>query len=218
VARPGRVGARQCGAMLRCIIPGAAARRMCQMGKASAMISTRCDCTARRPANPGYRFARDAPESCKRIGRLAFIMLTFRSIRPAWLFVAVGALTACAADRPTAPQAGTAAAHAQLESARTMFASGRYGDVIRMVATSDQLAAAPTEVRVEALKLQAFSYCVSKYRRLCEDGFVRILHVDPSFDLQPAERGHPLWGPAFRSAKSAMTPAQGVAPAARGAP
>lgn len=145
-------------------------------------------------------------------------MLTFRSIRPAWLFLAVGALTACAGDRPAAPQADTAAAQAQLESARTMFDSGRYGDVIRMVATSDQLASAPTEVRVEALKLQAFSYCVNKYRRLCEDGFVRILHAEPSFDLLPAERGHPLWGPAFRSAKAAMTPARYDVPAAPGAP
>lgn len=179
-------------------------RRIWPRAAPSAMISARCACTVRRLET---LVVGGAPESCKWIGRPAFAMLTCRSIRPALLFLAAGALAACTAIQPPATPAA-AAAHAQLDRVRTLFADGKYGDVIRTVATSDQLAAAPAGVQVEALKLQAFSYCVSGYRRLCEDGFIRILLIQPSFDLPAAERGHPQWGPAFRSAKTALTPAR----------
>jgi len=29
--------------------------------------------------------------------------------------------------------------------------------------------------------------------------------LNPSFDLTPAEAGHPVWGPVFRSAKSKVS-------------
>jgi hypothetical protein len=86
---------------------------------------------------------------------------------------------------------------------RSEYAAGNYGDVIRIVATSAPLAEAPDDVRIEALKLQAFSYCVTKYTQLCEDGFVRILRIEPSFVLAPNEAGHPLWGPVFKQAQAA---------------
>ena len=59
--------------------------------------------------------------------------------------------------------------------------------VIRRVARSDELAAAPKAVRIEAFKLQAFSYCVSNYTQLCEDAFVRILHLDPVSRWRPTK-------------------------------
>jgi hypothetical protein len=121
----------------------------------------------------------------------------------------LAALAGCAVPTPAAePQPPTQAALEQLQQVRDKYLAGKYGDVIRSVATSNELAAAPASVRVEALKLQAFSYCVSNYRELCEDGFLRILQIDPSFELAPGEQGHPQWGPAFRSAKTAMTPAR----------
>ncbi|WP_459615754.1 TssQ family T6SS-associated lipoprotein [Bordetella sp. 2513F-2] len=90
-----------------------------------------------------------------------------------------------------------------LEQVRASYDAGRYGDVIREVARSDVLADAPKSIRVEALKLQSFSYCVNNYRVLCEDGFRRILAIDPTFTLAPAEAGHPQWGPAYQAARGA---------------
>ena len=78
----------------------------------------------------------------------------------------------------------------------------RYGDVIRTVATSDTLATSTKAVRIEAYKLQAFSYCVSRYPQLCQDSFSRILALDPAFVLAPNEAGHPVWGPAFQRAQA----------------
>jgi hypothetical protein len=91
-----------------------------------------------------------------------------------------------------------------LRQVRQDYAAGDYGSVIRTVATSGPLAEAPPAVRVEALKLQSFSYCVTDHTQLCQDGFVRILRIEPSFTLTPNEAGHPVWGPAFRRAQAAV--------------
>lgn len=119
----------------------------------------------------------------------------------------LAALAACSTPSPTAtqPAAPTQAALDQLQQVRDAYGAGKYGEVIRSVATSNELAAAPPVVLTEALKLQAFSYCVSGYQKLCEDDFVRILAIDPSFELAPAEQGHPKWGPAYRGAKASYT-------------
>ncbi|ARP87829.1 TssQ family T6SS-associated lipoprotein [Bordetella genomosp. 9] len=106
----------------------------------------------------------------------------------------IAALGGCAGPTPAARQA--------LQQVRDDYAAGDYGGVIRAVATSDELARAPDALRVEALKLQSFSYCASRYTRLCEDGFVRILRIDPDFRLAPNEAGHPMWGPAFERAQT----------------
>ncbi|MFC4279073.1 TssQ family T6SS-associated lipoprotein [Achromobacter aloeverae] len=121
----------------------------------------------------------------------------------------VSALAAC--TLPAVQPQGTPPTQAALDAlqrVRDQYQAGHYGEVIRGVATSADLAGAPTAIQVEAIKLQAFSYCVSNYRKLCEDSFLRILQIDPSFELAPNEQGHPQWGPVFRSAKAAMTPAR----------
>lgn len=108
------------------------------------------------------------------------------------------ALLAACASTPS-PQAIDA-----LQQVRDEYAASRFGAVIRTVATSDALATAPRPMRVEALKLQAFSYCVTDYRELCEDSFIRILQLQPSFQLAPNEIGHPQWGPAFQAAQASQ--------------
>ncbi|MGV2864188.1 TssQ family T6SS-associated lipoprotein [Achromobacter sp. ESBL13] len=112
-------------------------------------------------------------------------------------------LAGCAgisSQKPESPP--TADALAQLQQVRDTYGAGRYGEVIRTVATSDTLASSTKAVRIEAYKLQAFSYCVSRYTQLCEDSFARILALDPAFELAPNEAGHPSWGPVFQRARS----------------
>ena len=57
--------------------------------------------------------------------------------------------------------------------------------------------------QVTAHKYLAFIHCVSKRDRQCRAHFRSALEIDPNFDLQPAEAGHPMWGPVFRSVKKA---------------
>nr|WP_211485637.1 TssQ family T6SS-associated lipoprotein [Achromobacter ruhlandii] len=112
-------------------------------------------------------------------------------------------LAGCAGLPASAPeQPPTPEALEQLQRVRDQYSAGQYGEVIRGVARSDELAASSKAVRIEAYKLQAFSYCVSRYTQLCEDSFSRILQIDPNFELAPNEAGHPVWGPVFQRAKS----------------
>lgn len=55
--------------------------------------------------------------------------------------------------------------------------------------------------KVNAYKYLAFIHCISSREKLCREYFKKALALDPNFDLTPAEAGHPLWGPAFRSVK-----------------
>lgn len=56
--------------------------------------------------------------------------------------------------------------------------------------------------QVRAYKYLAFIHCVSSREKMCRNYFRKALEIDPKFDLEPAEAGHPIWGPVFRSVKS----------------
>ena len=61
--------------------------------------------------------------------------------------------------------------------------------------------------KVAAHKYLAFSYCVTNRRTLCRQQFVDAIKIDPLFQLEPAEKTHPIWGPEFDRAKvQASTP------------
>lgn len=55
--------------------------------------------------------------------------------------------------------------------------------------------------QVTAHKYLAFIHCVSRRERQCRTHFGSALKLDPAFELKPAEAGHPMWGPVFRSVK-----------------
>ncbi|GAO35531.1 hypothetical protein SCT_0921 [Sulfuricella sp. T08] len=52
-----------------------------------------------------------------------------------------------------------------------------------------------------AHKYLAFIHCLSNREKQCRDEFRKALEKDHKFDLDPAEAGHPIWGPVFRSVK-----------------
>jgi Tfp pilus assembly protein PilF len=56
--------------------------------------------------------------------------------------------------------------------------------------------------RVKAHKYLAFIACVSGQQLTCREEFGIALELDPKFDLEPAEAGHPIWGPVFKSVKA----------------
>ena len=56
--------------------------------------------------------------------------------------------------------------------------------------------------KIKAYKYLAFIHCVSGRDAMCRDYFKKALEIDPNFNLDAAEAGHPIWGPSFRSVKS----------------
>lgn len=55
---------------------------------------------------------------------------------------------------------------------------------------------------VDAYKHLAFIDCASSRERQCREAFRQALAIDPAMELAPAEAGHPVWGPIFRSMKA----------------
>jgi Tfp pilus assembly protein PilF len=56
--------------------------------------------------------------------------------------------------------------------------------------------------RVKAHKYLAFIACVSGQPITCREEFGIALDLDPKFTLDPAEVGHPIWGPVFQNLKA----------------
>lgn len=65
-----------------------------------------------------------------------------------------------------------------------------------------ETAASSKQEKIKAYKYLAFIQCVSGRETMCRDYFKKALEVDQNFNLDAAEAGHPIWGPAFRSVKS----------------
>lgn len=82
------------------------------------------------------------------------------------------------------------------------YKEGNYKEATRLLeeASSKGLRAKSDQVKVH--KYLAFIYCVTGQKKKCESEFGSAFKVDPNFDLQPAEAGHPMWGPVFRSVKA----------------
>jgi Tfp pilus assembly protein PilF len=60
----------------------------------------------------------------------------------------------------------------------------------------------PVKQRANAHKHLAFIQCSWGQERECRDEFRKALAADPKLQLAPAEAGHPVWGPIFRSLKT----------------
>ncbi len=56
--------------------------------------------------------------------------------------------------------------------------------------------------RVKAHKYLAFIACVSGQQLTCREEFSIALELDPAFELDAAESGHPIWGPVYKSTKA----------------
>lgn len=88
-----------------------------------------------------------------------------------------------------------------------LYNEGDFDGAIRRLSARD-LNNGPLATRLTAIKYTAFSYCVTGRPTQCRQSFDKALRLDPSFDLDPGEQGHPLWGPVFAKAKQAAVPRQ----------
>jgi len=58
--------------------------------------------------------------------------------------------------------------------------------------------------KIKAHKYLAFIYCISSRTGLGGEEFKKAFELDPEFELDKAEAGHPIWGPIYRSVKAKM--------------
>jgi Tfp pilus assembly protein PilF len=108
---------------------------------------------------------------------------------------------AAAASRSPSPPA----AEALLADGLRAYEDGRYPVAQRQLRDALEEGLRNRADRVTAHKHLAFIYCATRQEVLCRDAFRRALEIDPKFQLTPAEAGHPLWGPVFKSLKAKGT-------------
>lgn len=94
-------------------------------------------------------------------------------------------------------------ARTTLERAQQAYDEGDYAKTISTLKSGgvSVFEGADANTRLDAMKLEAFSYCVANQIPECRTQFRKILDAFPTFDLSVAERKHPVWGPAFEAAK-----------------
>lgn len=90
---------------------------------------------------------------------------------------------------------------AALARGMASYEDGNFGEAAGQLKLSLEQKLSPPE-QMLARKHLAFAYCVSGKDRLCGEEFKKLLEISPSFDLDPAEAGHPIWGPVFRRIKA----------------
>jgi Tfp pilus assembly protein PilF len=81
------------------------------------------------------------------------------------------------------------------------YEDGRYPESLKTLQSAMDQGLSDRD-RVRAHKHVAFIHCVSNRERACREEFRKALRVDPDMELAPAEAGHPVWGPIFRSVKA----------------
>jgi len=90
----------------------------------------------------------------------------------------------------------------ELEKGVESYEDGEYKTAAKQLHIALDMGLDAKRDQAKAHKYLAFINCVSGRERSCRGEFRKALDADPKFDLDPAEAGHPIWGPVFRSVKS----------------
>jgi hypothetical protein len=81
------------------------------------------------------------------------------------------------------------------------YAEGSYPSSVKSLQSAlDQ--GLNAQEQAKAHKYLAFIGCVTGKATVCREEFGKAFDADPAFELTPAEAGHPVWGPVFRSVKA----------------
>lgn len=93
-------------------------------------------------------------------------------------------------------------AEQELSSGIKSYEDGNYKIAARSLQNALDSGLAFDSDAVQAHKYLAFIHCLSNREKQCREEFRKALELDSKFDLAPAEAGHPMWGPVFRSVKT----------------
>lgn len=168
-------------------------------GHAGGAVASRLVADARvaraRRANPALSEMSSTVAACT---GTKFAMPTLPSSTPAASVpvAKAAAPSATPAPAPVAPPTSMSA----LAEGLALYDKGDYNNAIKRLALASG-PGAPRATQLKALKFTAFSYCLTARPTLCRQQFEKAFRIDPAFDLDPGEKGHPLWGPVFLKAK-----------------
>ncbi len=126
-------------------------------------------------------------------------MTAFRWLAP---LLACSALTGCLIGPFKDIGIFQSKAERRLVTGIDYYEDGDYGTAIQLLQSSLDTGLRSISDQTRAHKYLAFIHCASGRERQCRDEFTKALEIDPAFNLDPGEAGHPIWGLAFRSVKA----------------
>ena len=138
--------------------------------------------------------------------------MTFASAIRHGAFALALTLAACQAPEqkpaPAAPQITEeslrARASEQLAAGIRQYEAGEYDNAVKTLASSLEHGMLSKTDQSRARKYLAFAHCVSGREAPCRAEFRRAFEINPDFALSPAEDGHPIWGPVYRSVRTQL--------------
>ena len=118
------------------------------------------------------------------------------------LMIALAALGGCASNPLTeVKRVFQGEGKQQLDAGIKYYEDGRYSQASTNLQNALNSGLRESD-QVTAHKYLAFIHCGAGRERQCRAHFRTALEINPSFELQPAEAGHPTWGPIFRQVKA----------------
>lgn len=94
-------------------------------------------------------------------------------------------------------------AEQNLSSGIRAYEDGEYEHAARLLQSALSARLFVTSDKVAAHKYLAFIHCAQAREEACRNEFRKALALDPGLELTPAESGHPMWAPVFKSLKHA---------------
>jgi len=142
-------------------------------------------------------------------------MPTHAPLRPLAAVALAAIVAACAPvtpppvqQQPVAPQITEetlrARAREQLATGLKQYDGGEYDAALRSLTASLDHGLLPKMDQSVARKHIAFIHCLSGREAPCRDEFRKAFEIDRAFSLSPAEDGHPIWGPVYRSVRTQL--------------
>src|SRR5438105_9879386 len=124
--------------------------------------------------------------------------------RSVFIFLAAAALAGCS-SRPMLAVSRTVGTSAEKDLAAGIrsYEAGDMENAGRLLERSVGGGLTFKHDQVNAHKYLAFVNCISGQERQCREEFRKVLELDPRFELDKSEAGHPIWGPVFRSVRAA---------------
>ena len=116
------------------------------------------------------------------------------------LIIAVLALAGCAEPVREIKSIFQSKGEPQLQAGVRQYEDGKYAAATTSLQNALAAGLSDTD-QVTANKYLAFIACTQGRERQCRAYFRRALELNPSFELEPAEAGHPMWGPVFKNVK-----------------
>jgi tetratricopeptide (TPR) repeat protein len=109
---------------------------------------------------------------------------------------------------PAAPQITEAMlrerAREQLALGIKQYEAGDFDSAMKNLQGALDHGLLPKQEQSVARKTLAFIHCVSNRETQCRDEFRRAFEINTDFALTPAEDGHPIWGPVYRTVRTQL--------------